>query len=251
MPAPIWLAHRLAKRLTDVRKQGIVEGLRPDGKTQVTLAYADGRPVGIDTVVVSTQHDEALSQSAIADAVRDYVINPVIEESGLALATGSMTTLINPSGRFVLGGPAADAGLTGRKIIVDTYGGMARHGGGAFSGKDPSKVDRSATYAARWVAKNVVAAGIAQRCEIQLAYAIGRARPIGLYVDTFGTTLVPEDRIADAIREVFDLRPLGMIEDLDLLRPIYRETAAYGHFGRDQFPWEATNRVEQLKAALA
>ena len=251
MPAPIWLAHRLAKRLTDVRKQGIVEGLRPDGKTQVTLAYEDGRPVGIDTVVVSTQHDEALSQSAIADAVRDYVINPVIEESGLALATDSMTTLINPSGRFVLGGPAADAGLTGRKIIVDTYGGMARHGGGAFSGKDPSKVDRSATYAARWVAKNVVAAGIAQRCEIQLAYAIGRARPIGLYVDTFGTASVPEERIADAIREVFDLRPLGMIEDLDLLRPIYRETAAYGHFGRDQFPWEATNRVEHLKAALA
>ena len=251
MPAPIWLAHRLAKRLTDVRKQGIVEGLRPDGKTQVTLAYEDGRPVGIDTIVVSTQHDEALSQSAIADAVRDNVITPVIEESGLALATGSMTTLINPSGRFVLGGPAADAGLTGRKIIVDTYGGMARHGGGAFSGKDPSKVDRSATYAARWVAKNVVAAGIAQRCEIQLAYAIGRARPIGLYVDTFGTASVPEERIADAIREVFDLRPLGMIEDLDLLRPIYRETAAYGHFGREQFPWEAINRVDQLKAALA
>ena len=251
MPAPIWLAHRLAKRLTDVRKQGIVEGLRPDGKTQVTLAYEDGRPVGIDTIVVSTQHDEALSQSAIADAVRDNVITPVIEESGLALATGSMTTLINPSGRFVLGGPAADAGLTGRKIIVDTYGGMARHGGGAFSGKDPSKVDRSATYAARWVAKNVVAAGIAQRCEIQLAYAIGRARPIGLYVDTFGTASMPEDRIADAIREVFDLRPLGMIEDLDLLRPIYRETAAYGHFGREQFPWEAINRVDQLKAALA
>ena len=251
MPAPIWLAHRLAKRLTDVRKHGIVEGLRPDGKTQVTLAYEDGRPVGIDTIVVSTQHDEALSQSAITDAVRDNVITPVIEESGLALATGSMTTLINPSGRFVLGGPAADAGLTGRKIIVDTYGGMARHGGGAFSGKDPSKVDRSATYAARWVAKNVVAAGIAKRCEIQLAYAIGRARPIGLYVDTFGTASAPEARIADAIREVFDLRPLGMIEDLDLLRPIYRETAAYGHFGREQFPWEAINRVDQLKAALA
>ena len=251
MPAPIWLAHRLAKRLTDVRKQGLVEGLRPDGKTQVTLAYENGRPVGIDTVVVSTQHDEALSQSAITDAVRDHVITPVIEESNLSLATGAMNTLINPSGRFVLGGPAADAGLTGRKIIVDTYGGMARHGGGAFSGKDPSKVDRSATYAARWVAKNVVAAGIAQRCEIQLAYAIGRARPIGLYVDTFGTASAPEERIADAIREVFDLRPLGMIEDLDLLRPIYCETAAYGHFGRGQFPWEATNRVEQLKAALA
>ena len=225
MPAPIWLAHRLAKRLTDVRQQGIVEGLRPDGKTQVTLAYENGRPVGIDTIVVSTQHDEALSQAAIADAVRDYVIAPVIAESGLELATGTMNTLINPSGRFVLGGPAADAG--------------------------PSKVDRSATYAARWVAKNVVAADIAQRCEIQLAYAIGRARPIGLYVDTFGTARVPEERIADAIREVFDLRPLGMIEDLDLLRPIYRETAAYGHFGRDQFPWEETNRIEQLKAALA
>ena len=251
MPAPIWLAHRLAKRLTDVRKQGIVEGLRPDGKTQVTLAYEGGRPVGIDTIVVSTQHDEKLTQGAIADAVRTHVIDPVIKESGLALATGDMSALINPSGRFVLGGPAADAGLTGRKIIVDTYGGMARHGGGAFSGKDPSKVDRSATYAARWVAKNVVAAGIAQRCEIQLAYAIGRARPIGLYVDTFGTGVVPEERIADAIREVFDLRPLGMIEDLDLLRPIYRETAAYGHFGREGFPWEATNRVEQLKAALA
>ena len=251
MPAPIWLAHRLAKRLTDVRKQGIVEGLRPDGKTQVTLAYEGGRPVGIDTIVVSTQHDETLTQSAIADAVRAHVIDPVIEESGLALATGEMKALINPSGRFVLGGPAADAGLTGRKIIVDTYGGMARHGGGAFSGKDPSKVDRSATYAARWVAKNVVAAGVAQRCEIQLAYAIGRARPIGLYVDTFGTATLPEERIADAIREVFDLRPLGMIEDLDLLRPIYRETAAYGHFGREQFPWEATNRVDELQAALA
>ena len=251
MPAPIWLAHRLAKRLTDVRKQGIVEGLRPDGKTQVTLAYEGGRPVGIDTIVVSTQHDETLTQSAIADAVSAHVIDPVIEESGLALATGEMKALINPSGRFVLGGPAADAGLTGRKIIVDTYGGMARHGGGAFSGKDPSKVDRSATYAARWVAKNVVAAGVAQRCEIQLAYAIGRARPIGLYVDTFGTATLPEERIADAIREVFDLRPLGMIEDLDLLRPIYRETAAYGHFGREQFPWEATNRVDELQAALA
>ena len=170
---------------------------------------------------------------------------------GIELITSHADLLVNPSGQFIVGGPAGDAGLTGRKIIVDTYGGMARHGGGAFSGKDPSKVDRSATYAARWVAKNVVAAGIAQRCEIQLAYAIGRARPIGLYVDTFGTGVVPEERIADAIREVFDLRPLGMIEDLDLLRPIYRETAAYGHFGREGFPWEATNRVEQLKAALA
>ena len=250
MPAPIWLAHRLAKRLTDVRKQGIVEGLRPDGKTQVTLAYDNDRPVGIDTIVVSTQHDECMSQLAVADAVRTHVIEPVIDESGLGLSTSDMKTLINPSGRFVLGGPAADAGLTGRKIIVDTYGGMARHGGGAFSGKDPSKVDRSATYAARWVAKNVVASGAARRCEIQLAYAIGRAHPIGLYVDTFGTASVGEDKIAHAIREVFDLRPLGMIEDLDLARPIYRDAAAYGHFGRDQFPWEATNRVEQLRAAL-
>lgn len=251
MPAPIWLAHRLAKRLAYVRKQGIVEGLRPDGKTQVTLAYENDRPVGIDTIVVSTQHDESLTQSAIADAVRAHVIDPVIDESDLALARGAMKTLINPSGRFVLGGPAADAGLTGRKIIVDTYGGMARHGGGAFSGKDPSKVDRSATYAARWVAKNVVAAGVARRCEIQLAYAIGRAHPIGLYVDTFGTSTIPDGRIADGIREVFDLRPLGMIEDLDLLRPIYRDTAAYGHFGRKQFPWEETNRAMQLKAAIA
>ena len=246
MPAPIWLAHRLA----NVRKQGIVEGLRPDGKTQVTLAYDNDRPVGIDTIVVSTQHDECMSQLAVADAVRTHVIEPVIDESGLDLSTSAMKTLINPSGRFVLGGPAADAGLTGRKIIVDTYGGMARHGGGAFSGKDPSKVDRSATYAARWVAKNVVASGAARRCEIQLAYAIGRAHPIGLYVDTFGTASVGEDKIAHAIREVFDLRPLGMIEDLDLARPIYRDTAAYGHFGREQFPWEATNRVEQLRAAL-
>lgn len=251
MPAPIWLAHRLAKRLAYVRKQGIVEGLRPDGKTQVTLAYENDRPVGIDTIVVSTQHDESLTQSAIADAVRAHVIDPVIDESDLALARVAMKTLINPSGRFVLGGPAADAGLTGRKIIVDTYGGMARHGGGAFSGKDPSKVDRSATYAARWVAKNVVAAGVARRCEIQLAYAIGRAHPIGLYVDTFGTSTIPDGRIADGIREVFDLRPLGMIEDLDLLRPIYRDTAAYGHFGRKQFPWEETNRAMQLKAAIA
>ena len=183
--------------------------------------------------------------------MRAHVIDPVIDESDLALARGAMKTLINPSGRFVLGGPAADAGLTGRKIIVDTYGGMARHGGGAFSGKDPSKVDRSATYAARWVAKNVVAAGVARRCEIQLAYAIGRAHPIGLYVDTFGTSTIPDGRIADGIREVFDLRPLGMIEDLDLLRPIYRDTAAYGHFGRKQFPWEETNRAMQLKAAIA
>lgn len=250
MPAPIWLAHRLAKRLAEVRHSGEAEGLRPDGKTQVTLAYEDGRPVAIDTVLVSTQHDEALSNRALTDLVTSKVITPVLDECGLELARADMSILVNPSGRFVIGGPAGDAGLTGRKIIVDTYGGMARHGGGAFSGKDPSKVDRSAAYAARWVAKNVVAAGLASRCELQLAYAIGRAHPVGLYVDTFGTGIVEDHRIADAITEVFDLRPAGMIEDLDLLRPIYKETSAYGHFGRGLFPWEALDRVDALKAAI-
>lgn len=250
MPAPIWLAHRLAKRLAQVRHSGEAEGLRPDGKTQVTLAYEDGRPVAIDTVLVSTQHDEALSNTALTDLVTSKVITPVLDECGLELARADMSILVNPSGRFVIGGPAGDAGLTGRKIIVDTYGGMARHGGGAFSGKDPSKVDRSAAYAARWAAKNVVAAGLASRCELQLAYAIGRAHPVGLYVDTFGTGIVEDHRIADAITEVFDLRPAGMIEDLDLLRPIYKETSAYGHFGRGLFPWEALDRVDALKAAI-
>lgn len=250
MPAPIWLAHRLAKRLAQVRHSGEAEGLRPDGKTQVTLAYEDGRPVAIDTVLVSTQHDEALSNTALTDLVTSKVITPVLDECGLELARADMSILVNPSGRFVIGGPAGDAGLTGRKIIVDTYGGMARHGGGAFSGKDPSKVDRSAAYAARWVAKNVVAAGLASRCELQLAYAIGRAHPVGLYVDTFGTGIVEDHRIGDAITEVFDLRPAGMIEDLDLLRPIYKEASAYGHFGRGLFPWEALDRVDALKAAI-
>ncbi|WP_321780272.1 methionine adenosyltransferase [Schaalia cardiffensis] len=250
MPAPIWLAHRLAKRLAQVRHSGEAEGLRPDGKTQVTLAYEDGRPVAIDTVLVSTQHDEALSNTALTDLVTSKVITPVLDECGLELARADMSILVNPSGRFVIGGPAGDAGLTGRKIIVDTYGGMARHGGGAFSGKDPSKVDRSAAYAARWVAKNVVAAGLASRCELQLAYAIGRAHPVGLYVDTFGTGIVEDRRIGDAITEVFDLRPAGMIEDLDLLRPIYKEASAYGHFGRGLFPWEALDRVDALKAAI-
>lgn len=250
MPAPIWLAHRLAKRLAQVRHSGEAEGLRPDGKTQVTLAYEDGRPVAIDTVLVSTQHDETLSNTALSDLVTSKVITPVLDECGLELARADMSILVNPSGRFVIGGPAGDAGLTGRKIIVDTYGGMARHGGGAFSGKDPSKVDRSAAYAARWAAKNVVAAGLASRCELQLAYAIGRAHPVGLYVDTFGTGIVEDHRIADAITEVFDLRPAGMIEDLDLLRPIYKETSAYGHFGRGLFPWEALDRVDALKAAI-
>ena len=254
MPLPIHLAHRLAERLAAVRKQGMVEGLRPDGKTQVTIGYDGDRAVSLADVVVSTQHDPDRTRAWLTDAITAEVVRPVLaaeEAKGLELVTSDTEILVNPSGQFVIGGPAGDAGVTGRKIIVDTYGGMARHGGGAFSGKDPSKVDRSATYAARWVAKNVVAAGVAQRCEIQLAYAIGRARPIGLYVDTFGTSTLPEERIADAIREVFDLRPLGMIEDLDLLRPIYRETAAYGHFGREQFPWEAINRVDELQAALA
>lgn len=250
MPAPIWLAHRLAKRLAQVRHSGEAEGLRPDGKTQVTLAYEDGRPVAIDTVLISTQHDEALSNTALTDLVTSKVITPVLDECGLELARADMSILVNPSGRFVIGGPAGDAGLTGRKIIVDTYGGMARHGGGAFSGKDPSKVDRSAAYAARWVAKNVVAAGLASRCELQLAYAIGRAHPVGLYVDTFGTGIVEDHRIGDAITEVFDLRPAGMIEDLNLLRPIYKEASAYGHFGRGLFPWEALDRVDALKAAI-
>jgi len=250
MPAPIWLAHRLAKRLADVRHRGIVEGLRPDGKTQVTLGYEGDRPVSLETVVVSTQHDDEVTLSQLDSAVRTHVIAPVLEEAGLDLATSGTEVLVNPSGRFVIGGPAGDAGLTGRKIIVDTYGGMARHGGGAFSGKDPSKVDRSAAYAMRWVAKHVVAAGLARRCEVQVAYAIGRAHPVGLYVDTFGTGVVDDARIADAVREVFDLRPLGMIQDLDLLRPIYRSTAAYGHFGRTGFTWEETPRTAQLREAL-
>lgn len=246
MPAPIWLAHKLSKRLADVRHNEIVTGLRPDGKTQVTLAYEDGKPVGIDSVLVSTQHDEALNQSDLRDLIVAHVIDPVLRDAGLDLDTADMKILVNPSGRFVIGGPAGDAGVTGRKIIVDTYGGMARHGGGAFSGKDPSKVDRSATYAARWAAKNVVAAGLASKCEIQLAYAIGRAHPVGLYVETFGTGNVSDQQIARAIETVFDLRPAGIIADLDLLRPIYAATSSYGHFGRPGFPWEETNRVDEL-----
>lgn len=250
MPAPIWLAHRLAKRLTDVRRSGEIFGLRPDGKTQVTLGYEGDRPVSVDTVVVSTQHDEELTLSELNEAIRTLVVDHVLEEAGLDLSTKEMNVLVNPSGRFVFGGPGADAGLTGRKIIVDTYGGMARHGGGAFSGKDPSKVDRSAAYAARWAAKNVVASGLAQRCELQVAYAIGRAHPVGLHVETFGTGCVEDAQIARAINDVFDLRPAGMVEDLDLLRPIYRETSAYGHFGREGLPWEKTDRVDALRAAV-
>ncbi len=250
MPAPIWLAHKLSKRLADVRHDEIVTGLRPDGKTQVTLAYEDGKPVGIDSVLVSTQHDEALNQLDLRDLIVAHVIDPVLRDAGLDLDTADMKILVNPSGRFVIGGPAGDAGVTGRKIIVDTYGGMARHGGGAFSGKDPSKVDRSATYAARWVAKNVVAAGLASKCEIQLAYAIGRAHPVGLYVETFGTGNASDQQIARAIETVFDLRPAGMIADLDLLRPIYAATSSYGHFGRPGFPWEETNRVDELLSVI-
>ena len=253
MPLPIHLAHRLAERLTAVRKRGVVEGLRPDGKTQVTVGYDGDRAVSLAGVVVSTQHDPDRTRAWLTDAITTEVIRPVLEAEeakGLRLATADAEVLVNPSGQFVIGGPAGDAGLTGRKIIVDTYGGMARHGGGAFSGKDPSKVDRSASYAMRWVAKNVVAAGLAQRCEIQIAYAIGSARPVGLYVETFGTETVPVARVAAAVEKVFDLRPAAIVRDLDLLRPIYRATSAYGHFGRNGFSWEETGRVEALRAAL-
>lgn len=253
MPLPIHLAHRLAERLTAVRKQGVVAGLRPDGKTQVTIGYDGDRAVSLAGVVVSTQHDPGRTRAWLTDAITTEVIRPVLEAEeakGIQLATADAEILVNPSGQFVIGGPAGDAGLTGRKIIVDTYGGMSRHGGGAFSGKDPSKVDRSASYAMRWVAKNVVAAGLAQRCEIQVAYAIGSARPVGLYVETFGTETVPVARIAAAVEEVFDLRPAAIVRDLDLLRPIYRATSAYGHFGRDGFSWEETGRTGDLRAAL-
>lgn len=253
MPLPIHLAHRLAERLAAVRKQGMVEGLRPDGKTQVTIGYDGDRAVSLADVVVSTQHDPDRTRAWLTDAITAEVVRPVLaaeEAKGLELVTSDTEILVNPSGQFVIGGPAGDAGVTGRKIIVDTYGGMARHGGGAFSGKDPSKVDRSGSYATRWVAKNVVAAGMARRCEIQIAYAIGSARPVGLYVETFGTETVPTPRITAAIEEVFDLRPAAIVRDLDLLRPIYRATSSYGHFGRPGFSWEATDRIEALRAAL-
>ncbi|WP_460689406.1 methionine adenosyltransferase [Nesterenkonia suensis] len=248
MPTPIALAHRLSARLTEVRQNGHLEYLRPDGKTQVTVGYEGDRPVSLDTVVVSTQHTQETAQDQLHADLSEHVVAPVIEASDLDIADASQ--IINPSGPFVVGGPVGDAGLTGRKIIVDTYGGFARHGGGAFSGKDPSKVDRSAAYAMRWVAKNVVAAGLARRAEIQIAYAIGRARPVGIYVETFGTETVDPARISDAIDEIFDLRPLGIIEDLDLKRPIYRETAKNGHFGRtgENFPWERLDRVEALRS---
>jgi S-adenosylmethionine synthetase len=247
MPLPIHLAHRLAERLTAVRKDGTVPYLRPDGKTQVTIEYVDGRPVRVDTVVISTQHaDDIDLDTLLAPDIREHVVEP--ELAKLSIDTDGYRLLVNPTGKFVIGGPMGDAGLTGRKIIVDSYGGYARHGGGAFSGKDPSKVDRSAAYAMRWVAKNVVAAKLATHCEVQVAYAIGKAEPVGLFVETFGTETAPIDRIEDAILQTFDLRPAALIRDLDLKRPIYAQTAAYGHFGRDlpDFTWERTDRAEQL-----
>ncbi len=249
MPIPIWLAHRLAERLADVRHAGLVDFLRPDGKTQVTIGYEGAVPRTIDTVVVSTQHSPSISTDDLRAEVQRLVIEPILALSDLD--SSAVKILINPTGRFEIGGPQGDAGLTGRKIIVDTYGGASRHGGGAFSGKDPSKVDRSAAYAMRWVAKNVVAAGLADRLEVQVAYAIGKASPVGLYVESFGTAHVPEDSIIDAINAVFDLRPGAIIRDLDLLRPIYAQTATYGHFGRElpEFTWERTDRVEALRSA--
>ena len=248
MPLPIWLAHKLSARLTQVRKESVVSGLRPDGKTQVSVLYEDGVPRALDTIVVSTQHAPDRTQAELNAMVQAEVVRPVLEEAQLDLDVKNTEVLVNPSGQFILGGPAADSGLTGRKIIVDTYGGMARHGGGAFSGKDASKVDRSASYALRWIAKNIVAAGLAKRCEIQVAYAIGRAHPVSLFVDTFATGVVPDAKLAEAIEAVFDLRPAALIRDLDLKRPIFKFTTNYGHFGRPGFTWEETNRVEQLQA---
>ncbi|MFD3532457.1 methionine adenosyltransferase [Streptomyces sp. NPDC058664] len=255
MPLPIALAHRLSRRLTEVRRCGTVPYLRPDGKTQVTIEYDGDRPVRLDTVVVSSQHAADISvEGLLTPDVREYVVEHVLKElveEGVSLESDGYRLLVNPTGRFEVGGPMGDAGLTGRKIIIDTYGGMARHGGGAFSGKDPSKVDRSAAYAMRWVAKNVVAAGLARRCEAQVAYAIGKAEPVGLFVETFGTGTLPDETIQAAVSEVFDLRPAAIIRDLDLKRPIYAKTAAYGHFGRElpEFTWERTDRVEALRTA--
>ncbi len=250
MPLPITIAQRLSERLSVVRKDGTLPYLRPDGKTQVTIEYdAEDRPVRIDTVVLSTQHAEEIGHAQLEADIKEFVIEPVL--AGFDIPSEGHRVLVNPTGKFVVGGPMGDAGLTGRKIIVDTYGGMARHGGGAFSGKDPSKVDRSAAYAMRWVAKNVVAAGLARRCEAQVAYAIGKAAPVGVFIQTFGTGVVDDERIQQAVLEVFDLRPAAIIRDLDLLRPIYAKTAAYGHFGRElpEFTWESTDRADKLRAA--
>ena len=251
MPLPISLAHKLAQQLTKVRKDGTLEYLRPDGKTQVTIEYQADKPVALNTIVISSQHAPDVDlEKKLAPEVKKFVIDPILKE--LNIDTNNVTVLINPTGRFVIGGPMGDAGLTGRKIIVDTYGGMARHGGGAFSGKDPSKVDRSAAYAMRWVAKNVVAAGLADRCEVQVAYAIGKAKPVGLFIETFGTEKFDVLKISQAVNEVFDLRPAAVIRDLNLLRPIYAKTAAYGHFGRElpDFTWEKTDRASALKALV-
>jgi S-adenosylmethionine synthetase len=254
MPLPIALAHRLSRRLTEVRKSGVLDYLRPDGKTQVTVQYDGFTPVRLDTVVLSTQHADGIDLDAtLTPDIREKVVNTVLNDLGHeSMDTSDYRLLVNPTGKFVLGGPMGDAGLTGRKIIVDTYGGWARHGGGAFSGKDPSKVDRSAAYAMRWVAKNVVAAGLAERIEVQVAYAIGKAAPVGLFVETFGTEAVDPARIEKAITSVFDLRPGAIVRDLDLLRPIYAQTAAYGHFGRTdvELPWEQLNKVDELKASV-
>jgi S-adenosylmethionine synthetase len=248
MPAPIMLAHKILLRAAELRKAKKIPWLRPDAKSQVTLEYEGHRPVRIDTVVVSHQHDPEIPYKTIKETVIDEIIKPVLEPTGLDMK--DLKFFVNPTGRFVIGGPMGDTGLTGRKIIVDSYGGMGRHGGGAFSGKDPSKVDRSAAYMARYVAKNIVAAGLAERCELQLAYAIGVPDPVSVLVDTFGTSTVPEQRIAAAVRSVFELDPAGIIRTLDLKKPIYRRTASYGHFGRDGFSWERTNKVEALKKAI-
>ncbi|MFM1864478.1 MAG: hypothetical protein RL677_258 [Actinomycetota bacterium] len=254
MPLPIFLAHRLSEQLTHVRKNGTLDYLRPDGKTQVTIEYDENdKPVRLDTVVISSQHASGVDLvKTLAPDIKREVVEPILEKYAKSLDTKNYRLLVNPTGNFVIGGPMGDAGLTGRKIIVDTYGGMARHGGGAFSGKDPSKVDRSAAYAMRWVAKNVVAAKIAEKCEVQIAYAIGKAQPVGVFVETFGTGVVADDKIGEAIVKVFDLRPAAIIRDLDLKRPIYRQTAAYGHFGREgaEFTWEMTNRTQELRTAL-
>ena len=247
MPAPITYAHRLVKRQSEIRKNGTLSWLRPDAKSQVTFIYENNQPVAIDAVVLSTQHDESISTADLREAVMEEIIKPVLPEKWLSKKT---KFFINPTGRFVIGGPMGDCGLTGRKIIVDTYGGMARHGGGAFSGKDPSKVDRSAAYAGRYVAKNIVAAGLADKCEIQLSYAIGVAEPTSISIETFGTSKVSEDLLVKLVRDNFELRPFGLLKMLDLERPIYMATAAYGHFGREEFPWEKTDVAARLKASI-